>query len=153
MSYYEFLLFGHISFVAIWTGSDFAVQFFAFRARKAGAERFGSLLGDIEVLGSRVLAPASGLVVLFGALMVIDEAAWEFSQLWVALGIGLFLLSAIAGMFYLTPETGRIKTLVEQHGIAADVVQSRVRRILLISRIELILLFLVILDMVVKPGL
>lgn len=152
MTYAEFLLFGHLLFVATWVGTDVSLQLFALRARMAGPQRMADFLADVEWIGLRLLNPAALLVVVFGVLLVIEDPNYDFSQAWITLGLIAFLASAITGAAFLGPETGRIGKLVQQHGPEAAEVQARIRRVFLISRIELIVLVLIILDMVIKPG-
>ena len=153
MTYYEFLLFGHLLFVAVWVGTDVSLQLLAMRARHSGPERMITFLRDVEWLGLRVLNPTALLVALFGILLVIESEAWEFSQFWVSAGIAAFLASAITGAGFLGPETGRLGKLAEERPADDPELQRRIARIFLISRIELVILVLVILDMVTKPGL
>jgi uncharacterized membrane protein len=150
---YELLLFGHLLFVAIWVGGDAMIQVFALRAFGAGAQRTVDLMKDVEWVGMRILTPSALLVVLFGAWMVIDQEAWEFSQFWVSAGLAVFLFSFIAGAGFMGPESGRLGTLAEERGVEDPELQARIRRLMLVSRIELVLLIAVIFDMVVKPGL
>jgi uncharacterized membrane protein len=150
---YEFLLFAHLTFVSVWVGTDAVIQVFALRSFAAGPRRTAELMGDVEWLGTRILTPSALLVAALGVWMVLEEAAWEFSQFWVSAGLAVFLASAIAGAGFLGPETGRISRLMDERGPEDPGVQSRIRRVLLVSRIELVLLIVVIFDMVVKPGL
>ena len=150
---YELLLFGHLLFVSIWVGGDAMIQVFALRAFAAGPQRTVDLMRDVEWIGNRVLVPSALLVVIFGGWMVIDQEAWEFSQFWVSAGLAIFLASFIAGAGFLGPESGRLGTLAEERSVEDPELQRRIRRLLLISRIELVLLIAVIFDMVVKPGL
>ena len=106
MSYYEFLLFGHLLFVAVWVGTDVALQMFALRARSAGPERIVQFTADVEWLGLRLLNPASILVVIFGVLLVIESEVFEFSQFWVTAGLIAFLASAITGAALPRPRDG-----------------------------------------------
>ncbi len=152
MSYYEFLVFGHLLFVAVWVGTDVCLQLFALRARRAGPERMIQFTADVEWLGLRLLNPASILVVLFGVLLVIESDVFEFSQFWVTAGLVAFLASAITGAGFLGPETGRISRLAAEKGAEDPDVQARISRVFLISRIELVVLVFIIFDMVVKPG-
>lgn len=152
MTYAEFLLFGHLLFVATWVGTDVSLQLFALRARMAGPQRMADFLADVEWIGLRLLNPAALLVVVFGVLLVIEDPNYEFSQAWITLGLIAFVASATTGAAFLGPETGRIGKLVQQHGPDAAEVQARIRRVFLISRIELVVLVLIILDMVIKPG-
>jgi uncharacterized membrane protein len=149
ISLYELLLFAHLTFVAVWVGTDAVLQVLSFRAFASGPERTAALMADVEWLGNRVLVPSALLVVGFGVWMVLDNPAWEFSQTWVSLGLASF----IAGAGFLGPETGRLSKLLETRSADDPDVERRIRRVLLVSRIELVLLVLVIGDMVVKPGL
>jgi hypothetical protein len=153
LTLYEVLLFAHLTFVAVWVGTDFVLQILAFRSLGAGPERTAAFLADVEWLGQRVLTPAAVLVAGFGIWMVLDSPAWEFSQFWISAGLAMFLASALTGAFFLGPETGRLSKLIESLGADDPQVLARIRRVLLVSRVELILLIAVIFDMVVKPGL
>jgi hypothetical protein len=150
---YELLLWGHLTFMAVWVGTDFVLQILSFRARAAGPERTAAFMTDVEWLGNRVLVPSAMLVVVFGVWMVLDSPAWEFSQFWVSAGLAVFIASFIAGAGFLGPETGRLGKLMETRSADDPEVQRRIGRVLLVSRVELVLLVLVVLDMVVKPGL
>jgi hypothetical protein len=56
-------------------------------------------------------------------------------------------------MGFLGPESGRIKKLVRERSYDDPEVQRRIARILLLSRIELVVLLVAIWAMVAKPGL
>lgn len=149
----EFLLFAHITFAALWIGGDAMIQLFALRARVAGAQRMGELMKDVEWIGGRFLTPMGLLTGVFGVWLVLKEPVWEFSQFWVTAGLAVFFASFIVGAGFLGPESGRIGNLMDERGAEDPEVQSRIARILMISRIELVFLILIVLDMVVKPGL
>jgi hypothetical protein len=63
----------------------------------------------------------------------------------------VFGLSFALGAGFLGPESGRIAELIEKEGPDSPAVQARIRRILTISRCELVVLLIVIVNMVVKP--
>jgi uncharacterized membrane protein len=153
MSYYELILFGHLLFVMAWVGGDLMIQLFYLRSRAAGPEAVAMFTKQVEWIGLRVLNPTALLVVIFGVLLVIEVDGYEFSQFWISAALAMFLASFIAGAGFLGPESGRVDKLMEERGPADPEVQSRIARILLVSRIELLLLILIVLDMVVKPGL
>ena len=153
MSTYELLLFGHLLAALVWVGGDFMIQMFYLRARAAGPEAVAGFAKSVEWIGLRVLNTAALLVVAFGVLLVIEVDGYEFSQFWISAALVMFLASAITGAAFLGPESGRISALSEERGPEDPEVQRRIARILLISRIELVLLVLIVLDMVLKPGL
>lgn len=152
MSGYEIALFVHVIAAIAWVGGAIAIQALAIRVvgRDEPLE-IARFSGDVEVVGQRVFIPASILVVLAGSWMVWD-GPWELSTLWVGVGLGLYLLSFVTGMGFLGPESGRISRLTAEHGAEHPDVQRRIRRILLVSRIELIWLVAIVALMVFKPA-
>jgi hypothetical protein len=152
LTLYELLLWGHLTFVAAWVGGDIMLQVLSFRVLASSGERRIAFTSDVEWLGLRLLIPAAVLVLLFGIGLVAD-GDWDMGQLWLIAGLAMFLASAAAGAGFLGPETGRISRLAEERRANAPEVKARIERVLLISRIELVLLVLLILDMIAKPGL
>jgi uncharacterized membrane protein len=151
---YKWLLAFHILFAVVWVGSNTAIQIFVIRARQAGPDRLAYLASEIEWYGTRVLVPSSLLVVILGFILLHESSgAFDLGQGWVTFGFAVWLLSFIAGAGYLGPESGRLSKLVEERGPEDPDYQRRLRRIFMVSRIELLLLVLVVLDMTVKPGL
>jgi hypothetical protein len=151
---YELLLFGHLAFVAIWVGGDTMLQVMYLRAKAAGAERSVAFVKDVEWIGSRILTPAGLIVVALGfGLIGESNGAYELSQTWVWLGLTAFAASFALGAGFLGPEAGRIGRLADERGVDHPDVQRRINRVLLFARCELVVLFAVIFDMVVKPGL
>ena len=150
---YEVLKFAHITFAAIWVGVDASLQAFALRAFAAGPQRTADLMADTEWIGTRLLVPSSLLVVVFGVWMVLDSPIWDFSQFWISSGLAVFAASFLAGAGFLGPESGRLAKLTAERGAEDPDVQRRIRRVLMVSRIELVLLIAVIYLMVTKPGL
>lgn len=149
---YELLLFGHLLFVVAWVGTDIAMQVLSLRVIAAGPDRTAAFLSDVEWLGTRLLTPSALLVVIFG-FGLLSELDYSVGDTWIWLALAAFAASFVAGAGFLGPESGRIGNLVAERGADDPEVQARIRRILLVSRIELVILVLVILDMVVKPGL
>ena len=149
---YELLLFGHLLFVVAWVGTDIAMQVLSQRVIAAGPDRTAAFLSDVEWLGTRLLTPSALLVVIFG-FGLLSELDYSVGDTWIWLALAAFAASFIAGAGFLGPGSGRIGNLVAERGADDPEVQARIRRIRLVSRIELVILVLVILDMVVKPGL
>jgi hypothetical protein len=55
------------------------------------------------------------------------------------------------GILFLTPETKKLTEAVEARGQQDAEVKARLRRILLVLRVDVAVMFLIVLDMVVKP--
>lgn len=151
MTRYELLLFLHVATAVIWVGGATAVQFLAFRAGRAvDPLEMYRVSSSAEWLATRVFVPASALVLVFGIALVLD-GPWSFDQLWIVLGLAGYAFSFLVGLLFLTPETGRIAKGIEAHGPTHETVVARIRRILAVSRFELAVLFVVLLDMSLKP--
>ena len=151
---YKWLLAFHILLAVVWVGSDVAIQILVIRANRAGPERIAYFAKEIEWYGTRVLVPSSLLLVILGFILLHESSgAFDLGQGWVTFGFVVWLLSSIAGAAYLGPESGRLSKMVDDRGPEDAEYQRRLSRIFMVSRIELVLLILVVLDMTVKPGL
>jgi uncharacterized membrane protein len=151
---YKWLLAFHILFAVVWVGSNTAIQILVIRATRAEADKLAYLAREIEWYGTRVLIPSALIVVILGfALLHESSGAYDLGQGWVLFGFIAYLLSFLVGAGYLGPESGRLSKLVDERGPEDAEYQARLKRIFFVSRIELVLLILVVLDMVVKPGL
>jgi uncharacterized membrane protein len=151
---YKWLLAFHILLAVVWVGSNTAIQIFVIRAKRASADRLAYLASEIEWYGSRVLLPNALALVVLGFLLIHEsDGAYDLGQGWVTFGFVVWLFSAIVGAGFLGPESGRLGKLVEERGPEDPDYRRRLGRIFVVSRIELLLLVLVVLDMTVKPGL
>ena len=153
MTWYEFLLFAHIAMATTWVGGAAIIQVFGLRAMRATSPmRLADLGADIEWIGQRVLIPSSLLAVVSGVLMVIDSDVWGFGDDWIVIGIVLFAITFLAGAGFFGPESGRLGKLVEAEGPTSPAVLAKLKRLLALTRADLMLLFLIIFDMSVKPS-
>jgi len=148
---YKALLFGHVLSVVTWLGSSICMQVLSLRALRAGPTESLRFLGDVEWIGKRLLSPAGLFVVIFGILLV-NEVGYGFSDTWIVLALTGVALAFLVVAGYLGPQSIRLSKLVGLRGPADPDVQARIRRIMLVSKIELVILIAVILDMVAKPG-
>jgi uncharacterized membrane protein len=151
MNRYELLLFLHVTAAIVWLGSAFFLQALIFRAERISDHAMKKSLGDsAEWLARRIFIPASLLVLLFGVLLVLDSPL-QFDDLWILIGLGGFLFSFLVGIGLIEPEGKRIGQTIARVGPDHPEVAHRIRKINLISRVELVILYLVVADMVVKP--
>jgi uncharacterized membrane protein len=152
MSYYDALKFVHVLMAVFWVGSGATLQILAYKIQREQDQAHLMQLGrDSAWLGQHVLAPASLVLLVAGILMVIDGFP-EFQDLWVVLGIVGFLTTLLTGLLYLGPRSEKLAALAEERGVDAPDVRHALDRLLFVARIDLLVLVLVILDMVVKPG-
>ena len=152
MDLYELLLAIHILAVVVWVGGATSIQVLAIRATGSGDPvRMATFAGEAEWVGMRVFMPSSIVVLLAGIALVL-EGSWGFDQLWILIGLAGIAFSIVVGAAFLGPESGRLKALMEARGLEDTEVKQRLERIFMISRIELGVLLLIVLDMAIKPG-
>jgi uncharacterized membrane protein len=142
----------HVLAAITWVGGAIMTQAFAIRTLRSGdPERMATFASDVEFIGQRMFTTASLVLLLLGVWMVII-GPWSFGMAWILFALIVFGGSFALGAGFIGPESGRIGKLMEAQGPSSPEVQRRIRRIFLVSRIELLFLVLVVFDMVVKPG-
>jgi uncharacterized membrane protein len=151
MTWYELWLFLHIAAAAIWVGGGTMIQLFALPVLASGdAGRLAEFAQSVERIANRALVPASLGALLTGFALVINGEFVELGDDWIVIGLVLFGITFLAGAAFFGPEAGRIAKQVQAEGAEAAV--PRIRRILVLTRIDLMVLFLIIFDMSVKPS-
>jgi uncharacterized membrane protein len=151
VTWYTFFKSVHVITAAIWVGGAAMIQAYAFRILRTGdGRRQAEFSKDTEVVGMRVFMPST-LILFLAAIAMMVNLDWSWTQNWIILGLIAFGLSFVLGAGFIGPEGGRIAELIERDGPDSPAVQARIRRILMISRCELVVLVTVMLNMVVKP--
>lgn len=88
---------------------------------------------------------------VFGVWLV-AVSEWNFTDTWIVLGLVGIAITIVTGAGFLGPEAERLGKALGERGPSDSEVGRRIRRILVISRIDLVVLLLVVADMVFKPG-
>jgi uncharacterized membrane protein len=151
MTLYEILLFLHIGFAILWIGSGVLFHILAFMADRTTDEAaIRKILADLNVLSTTFYIPSSLLVVVFGVWLTI-EGPWSFGQLWITLGLVGFVITFLTGLLWIKPQSERAAELIERGGGMTPEAYAVARRLMMFSRLDYVVLFLVVFDMVVKP--
>jgi uncharacterized membrane protein len=151
MTRYELLTFLHVSAAIIWLGAGFLIGLLVFGAARAGdREREAGYHRDVGWLAPRLFIPASLSTFILGILLTID-GDWDFGSLWITIAMVGWLISFLLGILYFKPEGERIAGLVEEHGPANVEADWRLHRLNIVDRLQLVILFTVVADMVIKP--
>ena len=121
------------------------------QARRTGSQtEMVALLAKVDRYGKTFFTPTAVLVLAAGIGMAVIGGI--MSAPWVSFGfLGVFL-SAGLGMGYLGPKSVQLRQLVEARGLNDAEVQALGGRLMMVSRIDLLLLTLVVAAMVFKPG-
>ena len=100
----------------------------------------------------RLFVPASLIVVVFGIAMVIESDAWTFEYLWIVLGLVGYAATFVTGFFLIRPASERIGAeMKQQGGRLTPELRVRIRKLIVMARVDYVTFALVVLDMVVKP--
>ncbi len=151
MSYYEILLFLHLLTAIVWLGGGFMLQTLVIRAENAGdAVLLKKIAENAGWLAQRVFIPSSLAVLVLGVLLTI-EGPWGFGDLWIVLGLAGYAASFLTGILFLEPEGKRIDAAMTAHGPGSPQAAHHVRRINVVQRVEMVILFLVVAVMALKP--
>jgi uncharacterized membrane protein len=149
---YDWLLFGHIVAAMAWVGGGLVLGTLAVQVARAGEPgAVARFVSNLRVIGPRILAPSTIAVLGLGVWMVLDNAAWDFGQLWVLLALGLF-----GGAFLIGAAHQSRAALGAERALARGDDDEARRQLLRWSwGYWLIALLLVVAawDMVFKPGL
>ena len=151
MSWYELLLTIHIAAVGLWLGSGITIATLGSRALAVDPPSFGPLALQAGWWAGRAHPGAAVVILIAGILMVID-ADLSFGDAWISIAIGGWIvLMALSGGVIGRASTQLMEGIQERGGYTADL-RPVASRLLLSSRVESVLLVLVIADMVAKPG-
>lgn len=152
MDLYTLLLFAHIVFAIVWLGAGVSLQVIASKFDRADdAVALEKLFGITENLGHTLFMPSSLLVIVTGVALTID-GPWSFGSLWVVLALIGFATTFLIGMLWIGPQSGRVHEAMKSEGGMGPKAQALARRMMVVSRIDTTVLFLVVFDMVMKPS-
>lgn len=151
MTWYTLFKSLHVLAAMTWVGGAVMIQAYALRImRSTDARRTAEFAKDTELISMRLFIPTTW-VLLLAAIGMMVNLHWSWGQNWVVFGLIAWIVSFIVGAGFLGPETGRIGKIIEREGPESPEAQWRIGRTLLISRMELVVLIAVVVNMVVKP--
>jgi uncharacterized membrane protein len=148
------LKFGHVLGAVVWVGGVLMLSLVAAQARRSSDPNAAIQVSrTVAYVGPRAIFPGFLAVLVFGLWMVLADAAWDFSQTWVLLALGLFGLAFLTSMFY----GGRISIQLRRAAETGDPVTTNTTallgRFILSQWIVLLILVVAVWDMIFKPGL
>ncbi len=150
LSTYTVLETVHLLAVIVWLGGAVMFTILALRARAQGPERLVTTFRDLTFVAPRTFVPASLVLVVTGfGLIASGDLPYDT---WIVLAIIGWVITFLAGVAVLTPQTKKAEALIEQHGPTSDTALAQVQRVLMLARIDLVILALVVIDMVIKPA-
>ena len=147
---YDFIKTIHVLSIATWFGSSLAITVIGLRSLRQGAA-FGPFALDAGWWAGRAHPAAGVLLLLTGGYMTSDR--WDFSELWIILAVvGLVVAMGIGGALIGRASTELTRGIEAGGGTMTAELRPVADRLLTASRLEILVLVLVIADMVIKPG-
>ena len=151
MTWYELWLFLHISTAMVWIGGATVAQIFGVLAQRSGNPAQSAAFGSsMAFIGPKVFAPASIAVLITGVLLT-EDGNWEWSETFIWLGIVLWAAVSLVAFAFLTRAMGRVGARMAAEGPSPEL-GAEVRKLVLLARILILVLFVIVFVMVVKPG-
>ena len=98
---YAGLKFLHVLSAIVAVGANATYGLWLTRARSSPEHEEFALRG-IKILDDRIANPTYAVLLVTGILTALD-GHWSFGQLWIALGIGLYVLLAVIAAIVFTP--------------------------------------------------
>ena len=142
----------HVLFAVIWVGGGLAINVLGTRAaRSDDGPRMATFAREAEWMGTHIYVPSSLLLLLTGIFTVL-KGHIGFTTLWVILGLAGIGVTIITGSTFLGPISKRVSELIGSRGLDDPEAKRLLARLIAVSRIDLVVLFLVVVDMVLKPG-
>ena|SRR6185437_1024423 len=141
----------HVSAAVVWVGGGLFLTICALLAELADNDEQLLQIGHwAEVVAGRLFPLMSFVVLGFGFAMTANGDI-GYDQFWIIFGLIAWAASAATGILFLTPETKRLTKAMTERGPKDPEVQTRLRRILLVLRVDVAVMLLIVFDMVVKP--
>ena len=94
-----------------------------------------------ETVAGRLFPVMSFVVLGFGIGMT-ENLSIPYNQFWLIFGLTGWALSAATGILFLGPATKPLNEVAAEHGPESPEAQARLRRILLVARVDIALMFL-----------
>ena len=149
---YAIYLAFHIVAIVIWVGGDITLTTLGIVFERRGDSETLAALGKLGAwIGVHVYTPAAFAVFAFGAALI-EEGGWGWGTVWIDLALAGWALATGVGVLFVGPELGRIDRAAAEHGPESEEVARRVRRLFTVFRFDTVLLIIIVLDMIVKPG-
>lgn len=151
MNAYDILQSIHVIAATIWVGGAILFHVLAERAvASTDAGRIQAMLMDSEHLGKKYFMPAAIVVLVFGVITTI-KGKLGFEEPWIVGGIAGIVISIVLGAGILGPTSGRLVQRMQTSGLD-DEVRAGLAKMRTVSRIDVLVLLIVVFLMVTKPS-
>ena len=146
--------FAHVLGAIIWVGGGVMLSFIGARVRRSeDPSMMAEFARTLSYAGLRLFTPAVLVVIGSGLWLVFTGSEWKFTQLWVLLGLGAFVLAFLIGAVYLSRIAIQLDRLSTRMDMDPQTARDLLGRWISGYQIVLVVLVFAVWDMVFKPGL
>ncbi len=151
MDAYNLVKFLHILSAVVWVGAGVGLVILGIAAdQRPDKQELVRIIRNVMFMAPRVFMPASLATLVLG--LIAAWLGWGFTSLWVWIGLVGFAATFCTGNFVLKPRAEKVGVIIAREGISDEAVAVG-RELLQVSKFDYVMLFVVIADMVFKPGL
>jgi uncharacterized membrane protein len=152
LTWYDWFKAAHVLAAVLWVGGGATITIYALMTvRQNSPQELASLARKIGLLGERFFMPLSFAVLGFGFGLV-ENGNWGYDHFFVQFSLAGWGASALTGMLFLGPQSAKLGKLMPTRPPDDPEVQSAIRRILFVARIDVVLLLAIVFVMTAKPG-
>jgi hypothetical protein len=153
VSLFEFLFFVYLIAAMIWYGGALTGVLLGGQIRRSGdAQAFARFCGAFAQVAGPLFGGAAVVVLATGAWMVALDGGPAFSDLWVMLVLGGWLVAMILGATAVGLSWTKVANALQQPGATIESVQGLVTRAVAFSWLDLAIRTAVVFVMVWQPG-
>ena len=155
LTWYDWFKTGHVLAAVLWVGGGTTLAIYAILTQRQNTPaEMASFARKAALVGERLYTPLALLVLAFGfGLMENDQSPWTYDQFFVVFALVGWGVSAATGVLFLGPEAERLGRLMPTRPPEDPEIQGRIRRILLVARLDVALLIAIVFVMTAKPFL
>ncbi len=141
----------HVFAAVVWVGGGALLTVLAILTERSNDPVALANIGrQAELVGTRIFVPSSLVVVVFGVAMI-EKGDLGYGEFWIVAALIGWAITFLTGIGFFAPQTKRLNTLVEEHGVEHPIVQAKLKQILLVARLDIAMLLLIVADMAAKP--
>lgn len=148
MSYREILLVLHIAGAGTWLGANIVQAVVPPMAARQGVATLAGWYRISSAMSGRLYVPAAILILLTGVLLVLENDAYGFGELFVSVGFGMIVVGALLGQFVFGPGGEEAARAVEAEDRLA--IRQTVGRLTRFGVVDTLLLLFTITAMVLR---
>ena len=153
LTWYAWFKAAHVIAAVLWVGGGTMLAIYAiFTLRQNTPAEMASFARKAALIGERFFTPLSFVVLGFG-FALIENGNWGYGDFFVQFSLATWGVSALIGVLFLGPESGKLAKLMPTRPPEDPEVQYRIRRILLIVRLDMLVLLATVFVMTAKPFL